>query len=233
MFLSRFSLANCAASGNLLGMFHRFGDRCVRAASGVVAVGLAALLAGCGSGSLGGDATTASPTPASASGEAASADPTPSPAEGSGETQAAPRKGWCTTRELDVTATDVQGAAGSTLFNVVLTNTSDTECTTQGFPVVSLVTDNNGTQLGKSAEREKDVEPAPVKLAPGASAVAPVRLTSVGPLDPQVCQPADADGIRVYPPEDKSSAFVPMKGLKGCAGEGLRYLSVQPVQLDR
>lgn len=138
--------------------------------------------------------------------------------------------GMCATNDLEITTADSQGAAGSTLVNVVFKNTSSEPCSMRGFPGVSMVANHNGTQLGKPAQREKDVPSKDVKLDPGASAIAPVKITQVGALDPQECKPQDADGLRVYPPEQTKAAYVSMKNLEGCSGE-VEYLSVQPVSM--
>ncbi|WP_408925422.1 DUF4232 domain-containing protein [Corynebacterium sp. YSMAA1_1_F7] len=139
--------------------------------------------------------------------------------------------GMCATNDLEITTTGLQGAAGSTLVNVVFENTSSTPCSMRGFPGVSMVTNHNGTQLGKPAQREDGVPSKTVKLDPGASAIAGVKITKTGVLDPQECKSQKADGLRVYPPEQTKAAYVPMKNLEGCSGD-VEYLSVQPVGLD-
>lgn len=139
-----------------------------------------------------------------------------------------PGKSTCTTDHLEITTSDKQGAAGSILLNVVLKNTDRTDCLMEGYPGVSLVADNNGTQLGKAADREKGVEPQTVTLAPGASATAAVKITNVGALNPEQCQPTKADGLRIYPPNETKASFVPLEDIEGCAGD-MSILSVQPV----
>ncbi|WP_230310957.1 DUF4232 domain-containing protein [Corynebacterium guaraldiae] len=79
-------------------------------------------------------------------------------------------EGACATSQLSTEITNEQGAAGSRLVDIVLTNTSDEECTLTGFPGVSAVTSNDGTQLGPAALRETGTEAATVTLAPGAQA---------------------------------------------------------------
>lgn len=139
-----------------------------------------------------------------------------------------PGKSTCATDNLEISTSDTQGAAGSILLNVVLKNTGQTDCLMEGFPGVSLVSDNNGTQLGKAADREKEIEPQPVNLAPGASATAAVKITNVGALDQDKCQPTPADGLRVYPPNETKAAFVPLEDITGCSSD-VSILSVQPV----
>lgn len=137
----------------------------------------------------------------------------------------------CATKSLELTTTTPESGAGSRFFDVKFTNKGDKPCELKGFPGVSLVTDNNGTQLGTSAAREDNVEYKPVTLDKGQSATAAVRLTSTGPLDPNECKPATADGIRVYPPGETNSAFIPMKDVEGCSGN-VSVLSVQPVTAE-
>lgn len=139
------------------------------------------------------------------------------------------RDGLCATPDLKIDTDNMQGAAGSTLLDIVFTNTGDEDCSLEGYPGVSLVTDNNGTQLGASADREESGESDKVTLQPGDRATASVRITKVGALDPEECSPKAADGIRVYPPEETRSAYVEFKGLEGCTGKG-KYMSVQPVR---
>ncbi|MDK8763393.1 DUF4232 domain-containing protein [Corynebacterium sp. MSK218] len=137
-------------------------------------------------------------------------------------------EGACATSQLSAEITNEQGAAGSRLVDIVLTNTSDEECTLTGFPGVSAVTGNDGTQVGPAALRETGTEAATVTLAPGAQARAGLKITNVGLLDAAACQPQDADGLRIYPPENTDSLYVAVPGLQACAGE-VDILSVQPI----
>lgn len=145
-----------------------------------------------------------------------------------GTTDQAATNGTCATEQLDIGISNEQGAAGSRLADITFTNTSSEPCTLNGFPGVSAVTNNDGTQLGAAAERESDQETTTITLAPGHSARAGLKMTNVGVLDPASCQPQAADGLRVYPPGETASAFIRISGLEGCAGDA-HYLSIQPV----
>lgn len=179
-------------------------------------------------GGANGGSTNADGSPQPTAGDAAEGSSTQPAGDNPGSEEPV-ADGACLTSQLKVETSGQQGGAGSMLFNLVFTNTSDSSCSLNGFPGVSLVTDNNGTQLGNSAVRE-DVSFEPVMLDPGAAAIAPVQLTSTGPLDPKECQPTPADGLRVYPPGEKKSAYVPMSNVEGCKGD-VDILSVQPVGL--
>lgn len=136
--------------------------------------------------------------------------------------------GACATSQLNIDLTDMQGAAGSRLADITFTNTSSTPCSLNGFPGVSAVTNDDGTQLGAAAERESGQETSTITLEPGHSARAGLKMTNVGVLDPASCQPQAANGLRVYPPGETASAFIRVEGLEGCAGDAT-YLSIQPV----
>lgn len=144
-----------------------------------------------------------------------------------GTTDQSTTNGTCATEQLDIGLSNEQGAAGSRLADITFTNTSSEPCTLNGFPGVSAVTNNDGTQLGAAAERESDQETTTITLAPGHSARAGLKMTNVGVLDPASCQPQAADGLRVYPPGETASAFIRISGLEGCAGDA-HYLSIQP-----
>ena len=136
--------------------------------------------------------------------------------------------GNCATSQLDISLTNEQGAAGSRLADILFTNAAGEPCSLTGFPGVSAVTNDDGTQLGRAAEREAGLDTATVTLNPGESARAGLKMTVVGIMDPATCQPQSADGLRVYPPGETASAFIRVEGLQGCAGDA-NYLSVQPV----
>ena len=54
-------------------------------------------------------------------------------------------------------------------------------------------------------------------MKPGGSAFAAVGFVQVANYDPAVCKPTEVRGLRVYPPHDYDSMFLPNAGT-GCAG---------------
>ena len=134
----------------------------------------------------------------------------------------------CATADLDVTTGNVQGAAGSILVDVSFANASAHPCTLDGFPGVSLVGAGNGTQLGAPALRE-DVAGQPVTLAPGESAHSPLRISRAENYDAQACGLVPADGLRIYPPNQSESVFLPLESVSACEKEDVELVSVQPV----
>jgi hypothetical protein len=122
-----------------------------------------------------------------------------------------------------------EGAAGTVYRPVLFTNKSNRMCTIQGFPGVSYVTGDDGHQVGSAAVRV-GAKGAAITLVPGASAQAPVGFTQVRNYDTAVCKPTTVRGLRVYPPHDTASVFIPLDGM-GCAGNPPgQQLSVKTVQ---
>lgn len=175
------------------------------------------------------DADTVAAPPASAEDPASDASSSETIQQGAADTvPASASDGACATAQLDISLNNEQGAAGSRLADIVFTNTAGNPCTLTGFPGVSAVTNDDGTQLGAAAERETGLPSTTVTLEPGQSARAGLKMTVVDVIDPATCQPQPADGLRIYPPGETASAFIRIEGLQGCAGEA-NYLSVQPV----
>jgi len=123
----------------------------------------------------------------------------------------------CTVRDLDVSLGAEEGTAGTVHRALVFTNTGARACVIQGFPGVSFVTGDDGRQVGEAAERVGDKGP-PITPRPGMSATAPVGFVNIGNYDPAICQPTPVLGLRVYPPQERRSEFVPF-GTTGCAGD--------------
>lgn len=156
-----------------------------------------------------------------------------SPAAGSGGgadpgTPSAPSR--CTTAELAGSLGPADGAAGSVNQTLVLTNTGSRTCTLRGFPGVSYVRGDGGTQAGPSAVMV-GARGGDVRLGPGGSAGAAMQLANVQNFDAASCRPVAVRGLRVYPPGDTASLFVPRPGT-GCsqAPTGGNQLTVQTLR---
>jgi hypothetical protein len=168
---------------------------------------------------------TAPPGPAdsvapSSTTEAAPATATDSGGQGGGGGGAAPAQPTgpvpCRAGTLSVTLGPGGGAAGTIYAPLRFTNKGSRPCVIQGFAGVSYVTGDDGAQVGPAADRD-GVKGAPVTLAPGAVASASLAMVQVLNYDESVCKPTSTRGLRVYPPGDTASVFVPIAGT-GCAG---------------
>jgi hypothetical protein len=118
------------------------------------------------------------------------------------------------------------GTAGSTFYPLELTNTSSHSCRLFGFPGVSAVA---GHQLGSPAQRNRAHPTYRVTLLPGATAHAVLQIADVGNFSASSCKPAEAAGLRVYPPGQISAAEIPFS-FRACSAKGPTFLSVEPVQ---
>ncbi len=120
-------------------------------------------------------------------------------------------------------------AAGSTFYPLEFTNVTGHKCHLYGFPGVSAV--NGSThQLGCAAARDHSSAPHTVTLAPGATGHVLLRLVDVLNYPASACHPANAAGLRVYPPGETHAALVFGFSFLACAAKGPVYLSVRPVQ---
>lgn len=123
----------------------------------------------------------------------------------------------CTVRDLGVSVGASEGTAGTVYRALVFTNTGGRTCTIQGFPGVSFVAGEDGHQVGEAAQRVGEKGLA-VSMRPGGTATSPVGFVSIGVFDPETCQATPVRGLRVYPPQERKSEFVPFE-TTACAGE--------------
>jgi hypothetical protein len=122
----------------------------------------------------------------------------------------------CKVADLKLSLGGGDAAAGTAYRHLVFTNKGSRTCTMQGFPGVSFVAGDDGHQVGPAAYRTGKKGPV-VTLKPGASAFADVGFVQIANYDPAVCKPTEVRGLRVYPPHDYDSMFLPNPGT-GCAG---------------
>lgn len=184
-------------------------------------------VAACG----GGPATTPSPSAAGGPTVTVTATPTPTQAasaSSSASATAAADGTGCAVADLKITyANDTGGGgAGSVAGALTFTNTGSAACTLRGFPGVSFVSGQNGTQVGQPATRT-DGAVKTRTVAPGKSVEAALRRTQPGMYGDD-CQQATVAGFRVYPPGSTGSAFVAFK-TTGCKNVSVPLLQVGPV----
>lgn len=170
-------------------------------AVGILALGAIAAtlgLAGCASTATPPTSTTTAPTAVGA---------TPPPTNGS-------NVGPCMTAQLSGIRAPGSGAGmgGQQDNKIVLTNTSTTACTLQGWPGTSLVSGAAGQQIGAPASFRRDTAHPTVTLKPGGSADAAFSLRTVVKSDTQTgscTTPTAVGGLRVYPPSQTKALFIP------------------------
>jgi hypothetical protein len=157
-------------------------------------------------------ATTATPSPSAPATSTAQAEQPP-PSVGGG---AQPASTECKVADLKLSLGGGDSAAGTTYRSVVFTNKGTRTCTMQGFPGVSYVAGDDGHQVGPAAFRSGEKGPV-VTLKPGGTAFADVGFVRVENFEAADCKPTAVRGLRIYPPHDYDSLFLPNTGT-GCAG---------------
>jgi len=83
-----------------------------------------------------------------------------------------------------------------------------------------------GGQLGSPASRDHTDPTQLVTLSPGATAHVLLKITNAAALPTTTCQPADAIGLRVYPPNNTAAASVDFP-FQACAKSGPVFLTVR------
>jgi hypothetical protein len=114
-------------------------------------------------------------------------------------------------------------AAGSTYYELELSNISAQACTLYGYPGVSALT--AGHQDGSAADRTASHRSTLVLLEPGASAHVILQITNVSNYPTSACQPVTADTLRVYAPGDYAALSFPFS-VAACGKAGPVYLHV-------
>lgn len=153
--------------------------------------------------------------------------PTSAPAV-AGPTASATGDGHCGLGQLRVTLEPGDSAAGHLGLRLVFTNTSAGPCTLTGYPGVSFMDSPNGTVVNQPAQSTGG-PPGSVTLPPGAFGHADLLLTQVGNFSAAACHPVTAAGLRVSPPNEAATVFVP-SAQQLCSVKGTGVPQIYPVQ---
>jgi len=184
----------------------------------------ALLLAGCSAGT-----TTASPTSSTTTTAATTTGPTPSSRTGTttsapSTTTGTPR---CHSGDLSLKMGAGDAAAGTYHTDLVFTDKSGHKCTLYGYPGVSWVTGDNGTQVNDPFERGSGTRKT-ITLSPGGQAHAVLVTHAALNFPADKCKPVDVRGYRVYPPDETASIFVGAPG-RQCSVKGTNPGQVLPI----
>jgi hypothetical protein len=114
------------------------------------------------------------------------------------------------------------GAAGTSYYQLELTNLSHRTCTLYGYPRISAY---RGSQLGSPATRNHLWSPLLITLSPGMTAHAVLGIKNAGVLPRLACHPVTAAGLRVYLPGDRQSVTIPFS-FRACAKVSPKYLTI-------
>jgi hypothetical protein len=121
------------------------------------------------------------------------------------------------------------GAAGSTYVPIQFVNTSGTACAMYGFPGVSFVTGQNGSQIGAPAQRSTNSGKVTVTLAAHATAHAWLQIAEAGNYPASSCHVANANWLKIYPPGNTAAAYV-SHAFQTCSSAKVVTMTIDPVR---
>jgi Protein of unknown function (DUF4232) len=114
----------------------------------------------------------------------------------------------CPTRSLSAKTGLSQGTAGSIYTVIDFTNISNTTCTLDGYPGVSLAGGKPVTQIGLAAKENGTAPRTVVTLAPGAVGNALLQIADAANYPTATCDPATADYLQIYPPNQTTPIYL-------------------------
>jgi Protein of unknown function (DUF4232) len=118
------------------------------------------------------------------------------------------------------------GTAGTTFYELEISNISAQTCTLFGFPGVSAVS-GNGKQAGSPARRNNSHPVRLITLGRGATAHVDLGIVDVFNFPATACHPVTATGLRVFAPNDFRAQVIDFS-FKACQKAGPQFLSVSP-----
>lgn len=172
-------------------------------------------------------------SPATTSPAGTSSTPTPQPpasspaAPSTAPPSSTPGAAPCATEQLTVSLKPGGVAAGSTYQRLVFTNSGNAACSLTGFPGVSYVTHQDGSQIGAAAERMGPTHT--VSVEPGGSVTAVLQSSDARNYPQDRCGQTTAGGLRIYPPNQTTALFVRDRTLT-CADSSVNVLHIGSVR---
>lgn len=124
--------------------------------------------------------------------------------------------GACTTQNLQLTAGQQSGAAGTIYQHMALTNTGKKRCSITGYPTAFLY-GSDGYALGSGAAAQPQPAPATIILAAGETAHTVLGYPQAGNFPPGVCSSAKSTSLKLYPPSNSTPLEVALE-IAWCPG---------------
>ncbi|MGH3440407.1 MAG: DUF4232 domain-containing protein [Sciscionella sp.] len=126
----------------------------------------------------------------------------------------------CQTGHLKVSLGKGTAGAGHGYAPIEFTNAGSQACTIVAWPGVSYVAGDDGHQVGAAATREGG-RGTVTTLRPGETASAALDRVEVRNFAESDCHLTAVRGLRIYPPHNTASVFLPLSGAHGCAASSL------------
>jgi Protein of unknown function (DUF4232) len=115
------------------------------------------------------------------------------------------------------------GTAGSTYYQLEISNISGRSCTLYGYPGVSAI--RGGHQVGRAASRVASHPSTLLTLVPGSTVHVILQIVDVYNFPPNTCRPTTASALRVYAPGDYASMQFPFT-FKACSKKAHVFMYV-------
>jgi Protein of unknown function (DUF4232) len=177
--------------------------RAVLAAAALACGGV--LLAACGSSGGSAAAPTTVTATVTATPSASTAAP---PATGSSISPHAAGPPACATSRLSVKLGAGNGAAGSVFVPLVFTNTTGSSCSLFGYPGVSFVAGQGGSQIGSAATRDPTEPARNIVVAAGGVAHATLRVVQADNFPAAGCKPTAVSTLKIFPPGQTAPLYL-------------------------
>jgi hypothetical protein len=117
----------------------------------------------------------------------------------------------CATQQLTVSVGHGGAAAGTAYYHLDFTNSSSRSCFLEGYPGVSFVTGQGGSQIGAAADRNPIFARHVITLAPGAVAHALLGIATAANYSPSLCGSiVNTNWLKVFPPDQFTALYVPL-----------------------
>jgi hypothetical protein len=114
----------------------------------------------------------------------------------------------CATSGLSVKLGAGNGAAGSTFVPIVFTNTTGSSCSLFGYPGVSFVTGQGGSQIGSAAMRDPTQPASSIVVAAGGVAHATLRVVQADNFPAAGCKPTPVSTLKIFPPGQTAALYL-------------------------
>lgn len=136
----------------------------------------------------------------------------------------------CATAGLDIWVYPDEGGgtAGGFYYHIAFTNFSGRACALRGEPGV-VAADIHGRRIGSPTSPGAPAGAPTVRIPAGGTVTSLLKVVDPGVFAPSVCRPVLAAGLRVRPPGDSTSRFVPLP-VEVCSRPGHSNLEVWEVK---
>ena len=192
-------------------------------AAPLVLVPLMLLTAGCSGGSS--PSATSPPAPVTGTATATTATVTATPSVGR-ITSPAGSTPTCLTSQLSARLGKGGAAAGTAYQAIVFTNHGSSTCAVRGYPGVAFVAPDTGRQVGTAAGHDPQHPVTTILIAPASSASALLGIANYQNFPPKQCLSHPVGGLRIYPPGNTATAYVPFTTASAACSTQVEQLKV-------